>query len=236
MVIRHKPKHLSGNGIGPKIDFQWERPEKGFHLPRPVREMMNLGGDVVLEQETRPVGRGRWLPCRPLDESPLLYRVFSAVKTVPQAIDFASQYGPLTRLGRGGAPGEDLREILEQASQMRFVLLHANDHQMLAMLFKDGGVKLNACGALIEALPHGHGMRVKLSPRSLVDALWLQLALAGDRMDQKKECPHCGTIFGVGPGSGRRLDSKFCSDGCRTAHNSRKRPVNQGRARRRAHA
>ena len=68
------------------------------------------------------------------------------------------------------------------------------------------------------------GMRLKVSPECLRDALWLQLAQArtGGSADFR-ECLLCQTLFATGIGTDRRADAKFCSDACRIKFNSLKR-------------
>jgi hypothetical protein len=67
------------------------------------------------------------------------------------------------------------------------------------------------------------GFRLVLTANSLMHGMWLQLARkiaggAGFRI-----CELCGGPFEVGPNTGRRADSKFCSDKHRRESNSRKR-------------
>jgi hypothetical protein len=69
----------------------------------------------------------------------------------------------------------------------------------------------------------GSAIRLKLSPSRLIDALWLQMAQSITSGRDLKECLHCGELFEVGPGSGRRLDAKFCKDEHRIAFYNRRR-------------
>jgi hypothetical protein len=66
-------------------------------------------------------------------------------------------------------------------------------------------------------------VQIAFSPRSLMNALFLQIGqvLSGDATI--KRCRHCGTVFTAGPGTPRRLDAEFCTDQHRIDFNSRKR-------------
>jgi hypothetical protein len=53
-------------------------------------------------------------------------------------------------------------------------------------------------------------------PRSLIDALWLQLAQAISAGKTYRECKECGSWFEVSPEAKHRSNRRFCSDSCRT--------------------
>jgi hypothetical protein len=63
----------------------------------------------------------------------------------------------------------------------------------------------------------------RVRPSTLLDGLWLQFGQAVTRGSRIQTCAHCGAWFEAGRGTGRRLDSKFCSDEHRIAFNSLKR-------------
>jgi hypothetical protein len=56
--------------------------------------------------------------------------------------------------------------------------------------------------------------RLCLGPENLLDALWLQLAIALDRSESLQACVECGKWFAIKSGRGRS-DKEFCSDACR---------------------
>jgi len=66
----------------------------------------------------------------------------------------------------------------------------------------------------------GGGLRLKLRPVTLLDALWLLLAQSEGK--GFKECRKCGKLFAAGPGL-RRRHADFGSDGCRIKFNSLQR-------------
>jgi len=58
-------------------------------------------------------------------------------------------------------------------------------------------------------------LRVRLKPRSLISALWLQFAFAVGENHSYRTCAACGKWFQVGPGADMRADAKHCSNACR---------------------
>ena len=85
------------------------------------------------------------------------------------------------------------------------------------------GVLLTKLDVRLVGDPGLNSLRFSLSPRSLLDALWLQLAQKLSAGGVIRQCQHCGGWFEAGPGSGRRFDAKFCSDDHRVVFNSRRR-------------
>jgi hypothetical protein len=67
------------------------------------------------------------------------------------------------------------------------------------------------------------GFRLALIANSLMHGMWLQLARSISGGAGFRICELCGGPFEVGPNTGRRADSKFCSDAHRREFNSRKR-------------
>lgn len=67
------------------------------------------------------------------------------------------------------------------------------------------------------------GMRLTFTARSLMDAMWLQLAHRVSGGGTFQSCGFCGLSFESGVGTGRRADAKFCSDEHQIKFNSRKR-------------
>jgi hypothetical protein len=85
------------------------------------------------------------------------------------------------------------------------------------------GVHLSRLDAWLVGNPNNRALRLRVSPRSLLDALWLQLGQKLSDGGVIRQCEQCGGWFEAGPGSGRRSDAKFCSDEHRVIFNSRRR-------------
>ncbi|MET0049235.1 MAG: hypothetical protein ABW066_15765 [Sedimenticola sp.] len=60
-----------------------------------------------------------------------------------------------------------------------------------------------------------------IKPSKLLDAMWLQFAMAIAEEKQFKACEYCGTYFEVKPGRGQKT-KRFCSVNCRTMANRKK--------------
>ena len=87
-----------------------------------------------------------------------------------------------------------------------------------------GGIIAMPLNRLIASIETDHKgeIRLKVRPACLLDALWLQLALAKS-VSKFRECRQCQKSFMAGGGSGRRMDAKFCSIECKTKYFSLKR-------------
>jgi hypothetical protein len=54
------------------------------------------------------------------------------------------------------------------------------------------------------------GMRLQISPETLISALWSQLGQSLAGKVGFSECRHCGNWFETGPGTGKHVDAEFC--------------------------
>jgi hypothetical protein len=168
------------------------------------------------------VGRGGKLEAyRPLENFETLYAIFAArVTSGEAALDFVSKFGYLGGEvlpdGTFSHPidGAPVFMVLDEANRMRDVL----NFSRLPEAWTFGTIKIN-----LLTNPATGKLRLGLAPRSLRDALWLQLAEAQYAGSTVRECLHCGIPFKAGPGAGRRRDAKFCSEEHQIAFNSLKR-------------
>jgi len=64
----------------------------------------------------------------------------------------------------------------------------------------------------------GSRVRLTYAPETLIGAMWLQFALAISAPKEFRSCRTCGSPFEVSrePTTGRRVDSVFCSDRCKS--------------------
>ena len=169
---------------------------------------------------------GRLLPYRPLLEFAGLFQVFANKATTADGVlDFIEKFGPLTQAGLEKDQGEDVSCIITQAKAMAGLLEghSALGRTGLAGLLRGRGIKL---GSIETELNVGRGtetLRMQLSVRDLLTGLWVQFGQALASGAIIRSCRHCGMLFEAGPGTGRRLDAKFCSDDHRVAFNSLRR-------------
>jgi hypothetical protein len=194
------------------IDFTWYFDTKGY---RPNRGRLVRKG-------------GKLQAYRPLEDFPTLFRVFvDKCRSERGVVDFISKFGPLntnpgdlitTRvLGLPGfmaAGGDSIREVIRQAKWMaKLIRDHKSDIPQIPLTSLEAFLLTGSGGEI----------RLKLSPSRLIDAIWLQVAQSITSGRDLQECLHCGELFEVGPGSGRRLDAKFCKNEHRIAFNNRRR-------------
>jgi hypothetical protein len=140
-------------------------------------------------------------------------------------LDFVRRFGPLTLDGWDSEKGDDVNLAISNADHMRQLLKHASGNQKRASLPHDQhqASRSSSIDAQVIWDPATRGPKWELRPKTLLDALWLQLGQALTAGVQIRQCEHCGDWFEVGRGTGRRLDAKFCSDEHRTTYNSLKR-------------
>jgi hypothetical protein len=214
------------------IDFVWWRDAEGYRLvadgtpPEPL-VFHPLGIRIVSATKPLRLVRlgGDLIPYRPLDQFGTLFRIFANdVKTPKDVLAFAQKFGPLTVAGLDKALGEPAHDTVVHAEGMREFLSFARGDKRL--LERGIDAQLNPLGQIDIALvldPATNKPKLRLSPSSLLNALWVQFgqALSGDT--GLRQCQHCGAWFETGVGTGRRLDAKFCSDEHRIAFNSLKR-------------
>jgi hypothetical protein len=81
---------------------------------------------------------------------------------------------------------------------------------------------------LLKRDPQTTQPRVCIRPTHLLDALWIQLALAIDGSESLRTCVECKKWFTIKAGEGRS-DKEYCSDACRMRA-YRKRKERRGRA------
>jgi hypothetical protein len=217
------------------IEFDWWRDPKGYRVaaaePQGKRSSLvyHPFGIRVLRDHRhalRIIRCGKRLTrYRPLDTIDTLFRVFAnTAKSATGVLDFVQRYGPLTLEGLDQKKGETVDQLLVHAETMRDALSYAGGDKSLQALLV--GSQVNPLANIKVALvmdPTTSGPKLQLSPSTLLDALWLQLGQQMSGGANIRRCLQCGEWFENGPGAGRRLDAKFCSDEHRIIFNSQKR-------------
>jgi hypothetical protein len=219
------------------IDFQWWRDDAGYDFvpaapsepaPSETSPFYALISSILPEGAGRPariVRRGGKLePYRPFGTVDGLYRIFANLGTTEEGLlNFVSRFGPLTESGNREC-GEEVIFPMSAASAMRD-LLSCSLQERAAYLsrFGENGLSWSQIDVALAFNPITGKPQFRLTPPTLVNALWLELGQALSSDASIRNCLHCGGWFEAGPGTGRRQDSKFCSDAHRIAFNSRKR-------------
>jgi len=152
-------------------------------------------------------------------EFPTLFQRFADMPPTPEGMcDFVSKFGPLEFLGRPiglAYHATDLGGVLAHHAALRGAidLFEAGDSSGLARLYNAGWGQI---GTQLRARP-GERAAVVFVPSSLIQFLWLQLALHAASDAKLLRCQHCGIPFRVGTGTGRRDTAKYCSRRCNVA-------------------
>ena len=231
------------------IDFGWQRDAKGYRLveAEPAREgepwiypqhpewgpQSPQKAMYTPERPQRIIGiSGELEAIRPLDRQggKILFVTFANIPMSGQGVrEFVSRAGPLTKVGFTGA-GQAVPEAIEHSQAMKRFIIAANGKGGMANLVGPKGIPLSGIDGAVVWDKRARTPRLRYSPRSLLDALWMQLAYGLSSGLYARECPQCGNIFTTGPGSfpPRRGDAEFCSSEHQILFNSRKR--SQGRA------
>jgi hypothetical protein len=163
---------------------------------------------------------------QPLSKTDSLFKIFANIATTPQGVlDFVQRFGPLTEGGWDPKIGEDVNLVISNADHMRQLLRYSSGNQkgLGLPLSRHQATRSSSIDAQVIWDSATKSPKWELRPRTLLDALWLQLGQALTAGAQIRQCEHCGDWFEAGRGTGRRLDAKFCCDEHRTAFNSLKR-------------
>ncbi|HEX5106172.1 MAG TPA: hypothetical protein VFV87_20275 [Pirellulaceae bacterium] len=118
---------------------------------------------------------------------------------------------------RGNSLGESIR--FDQASSASLTLQRAAEHALIRAL-----AGFTSDGASIRLFPPDsrHQRRLAIVPRSLIDAIWLQFALAVLENKTYRECEVCGKPFEISP-QVARTSRTLCSAACKArAHRQRR--------------
>jgi hypothetical protein len=186
------------------FDFVWYKDSKGYRLVQPP-SVAHQGRDLLDLPPTEPTrivrNGGRLIRYEPL-RIETLFEHFSRLRTEDDVLKFVETYGPLTDSGTRRGKGDNVRELIEEAKDMRS---------------RTGRPPWNL---YVSINPTRDELRLRVRPACLLDAIWLQYAQANTR---SRECPQCHEQFLVGAAAGRRADAEYCSEQCRVKFNSLKR-------------
>jgi hypothetical protein len=168
-------------------------------------------------------------PYRPLDVFGSLFEIFAKVRTEDDVLHFVERFGPLTRDGLDAQKGELVDGVLAHADTMRDLFLfstgdRAHRSKLIAHLQVNPFAELEVT---LDLDAGSEDLKLRLRPTSLLDAVWLQAVQHLSSGAILRQCQHCAQWFEVGPGIGRRLDAKFCSDQHRIVFNSLKRSTTE---------
>jgi hypothetical protein len=202
------------------IEFDWTRDPKGYRL-------VDTGRSKMLRVVRNGKGHSPkdYDHIRPLDKNDSLFSFFAQTANTPDGVlDFVTRFGPLTPDGWSANGGDYVNLVISNADRMRQILRSA----VAAQSRTDKPPTPIHLGTLIslDAMvvwdPATNAPKWELRPKTLLDALWLQLGQKLTGGAQWREC-NCGKWFEVGRGTGRRADAIFCSEEHKIAFHSLKR-------------
>jgi hypothetical protein len=207
-------------------DFEWFRNRKGYrfepaHSLNPQwRELKGGMGDVPwIVPNGEPNDEIRY---RPFARGSDLCAAFASIQSPGELLRFVNGHGPLTWRGTEGPDlpgletfpaGEPVTLGLTEAGIFRDLLASQalGDVRRVASHFKKiSGIVGGGQAGRVELLPdQERGIRLKVTPPTLLGAMWYQLAL---KLSQAvlRMCPLCHRVFEVGRGAKLRADAKFC--------------------------
>jgi hypothetical protein len=218
-------------------EFEWFRDPKGYRIVPfssfKIREHVLKGRDV---EWVVPKGAAKTqVSYQPFARGGDLCTAFASVKTREELLNFIHSHGLLTSTGeppfdpafKAFPAGEPVPLGLANAEMFRELLtMHAlAGPKELAAYFqaKIAGFVGGGQAGRVEILPDPvRGVRLRISPPTLLGALWYQLALKLSDANHRM-CPLCNRIFEVGPGTKLRTDAKFCCHEHKVEYFNRKR-------------
>jgi hypothetical protein len=216
------------------IEFEWPVATAGYVLQEREGENVFLAtktapGPSFIVTEIVPVGRATNRKV-PLATNRELYLQFAELEDNPAAfVEFATAWGLLTAWGlpgntergeRGTTGGELVGTWSDAVARLK---------SAVAVAQRDPDKLVDFAGraepALVARLVRTGRARpsLRVTPRSLLHGLWLQLYEAVSLNTEIKNCDRCGRWFERGAETDRGRKARFCSDTCRFGfHNERR--------------
>jgi hypothetical protein len=195
------------------IRLEWHRDAKGYRI-KAAEPPGPLHSGTITESSGEPerivrVG-GEEVRCEPM-KNDRLFVAFAHLKTSADVLSFIKQSGPLTTAGLRTELGESVDRVLEHASHMKHLLVGSQRSNRHWTYTNPTGLLGNVKVSLVldDSLKRS---RLQYDAPDLLTALWLQFGQAITKGTKSPACRHCGVLFEVGPGTGRRGDSQFCSN------------------------
>jgi hypothetical protein len=204
-----------------RVEFSWKVASNGYALS----PLHSDGGANGTELQCRIVPlRGPTHQTKPFDKFPGLFRQFASMEATPSgALDFANKFGLLQAEQSGNA----LTLWLEQRAH--FAELVANDasssngrradalNSLNHILHSELSTEISAVGGIV------------VKPHTLLGAMAFQLGLWFEVGDNRiGQCAECGTTWEFGPGTGHRVNRRYCSMKCQEAAYYRRKKERRG--------
>jgi hypothetical protein len=219
-----------------KVDFELRLDSKGYQMLDarwPTREEAFARGisgepmprEIKLPQRIARLG-GKLEVVGRLETYGTLYEIFArTARTKDGLLRFIQKFGSLRECGLDSEAGDSVEDGVAQAKLMHGLLTAYTTRTKRALLstVRQNEVRISKIDVSLFVDRPTESFKLRLSVRCLMDGLWLQFAQATSSGANLQQCLHCNELFQIGPGTGRRLDAKFCSDKHRVAFHSKKR-------------
>jgi hypothetical protein len=159
-----------------------------------------------------------------------IYLIFANLKSRESLLQFVQRFGPLT-----DAMGDSVPDLLRTAKYFNDLMSLKNKPKQLATAFSaelrkryrnyvtryHAGISLDKnvldetdlkerIGITYLIADPKKGVRLLISPETLIGALWWQLGQSLSGNVSFAECRQCGHWFETGPGTGKHVDAEFC--------------------------
>ena len=181
--------------------------------------MVAANGYTILRSEPLRVVplKGPTHRTRPFHKYPGLFKQFAAFEPTPEgAVKFASKFGLLQQQDQGNDFAEWARHMRDFAE---LTALNANSNLTTPSDLQRSAlenVNRIVCSGITVEISETGGVVVK--PHSLLAAMAFQLGLwFGTHDESIGQCEECGTTWVYGPGTGHRVNRRYCSINCQDA-------------------
>jgi hypothetical protein len=156
--------------------------------------------------------------------------IFANLRSRESLLQFVKRFGPLT-----GAMGDSVPDLLTTAKYFSDLMSLKNKPKQLATIFSaelrkrygnyvarhHAGISLyknvleetdlkERIGITYLVADPKKGVRLLISPETLIGALWWQLGQSLSGNVSFAACRQCGHWFETGPGTGKHVDAEFC--------------------------
>jgi len=200
------------------LRFEWTRDPKGYaiqHVPRAnIGQKRTLLSEMIGDKHDVIKGKGgKPESYRPFASGPAIYKTFIDLKNEASILEFANNYGFLAER-RGSERLDFWRESIGgMRESVRFAESGVIDK------FVERWNRRSPARLAIEFDPivTDGTPTLRIVPRTLLDALWLQVAQSLASSTSLRQCIECQSWFVFGTGTGRRKSADYCSDRCRKA-------------------
>jgi hypothetical protein len=207
------------------IDFEWFRCPQGYTIEGDWTSPEGRWFPETIIRSSLELVRYRPFDGPGGDD---IYLIFANLRSRERLLQFVQEFGPLTDAFYDSVP-----DLLKTAKLFSDLMSFRNKPKQLAAIFsaeqreryKDVTVRWEErihkdvaeetdlkqrVGITYLVADPKRGVRLLISPQSLISALWWQLgqSLAGNV--SFSECRQCGNWFEAGPGTGKHVDAEFC--------------------------